>query len=258
MNGAQLAPAFMIDEYYELRLYHMLPGRMPDFHDLMSNKVPAIFARSGIAEPLGFWEGYAGPIAPLFAYIIPWRNLDDRMRAWKRFYADPEWTRELAANYAGQQRLDRSSIFILRPSPVWSGFKTAASSDPVDGIHEMRFHDVLNHDPSRAHTALAEIDIPFLAARGARVLGVFSTWFGTRMNQAITLLAWPNAATMQEAYREHITDAAIVSARETERRTYGRPLFRGVDVHIMRPLPYGIPRANLASQAQTRLKPAGH
>jgi NIPSNAP len=247
MSPAQLAPAVTIDEYYELRLYHMLPTRMPDFHDLMSVKVPPIFARNGIAKPLGFWEGFAGPIAPLYAYIIPWRNLDDRMQAWKRFYADPEWTRQLTANYAGQQRLDRSSIFILRPSPVWSQFKTPAAPDPVGGIHEMRIYDLLNHDPNQAHTALAETDLPFLTARGARVLGVFSTWFGTRMNQAIIILAWPDAATMQRAHQEHGADAVIALAHETERRTYGRPLFRGTDVYLMRPIPYGIPRANLAS-----------
>jgi hypothetical protein len=247
MSAAQLAPAVTIDEYYELRLYHMLPTRMPDFHDLMSNKVPAIFARNGIAKPLGSWECYAGPLAPLYAYMIPWRNLDHRMQAWKRFYADPEWTQQLAANYAGQQRLERSSIFILRPSPVWARFKSPALPESVGGIHEMRVHDVLNHDPNRAHTALAETDLPFLTARGAEVLGVFSTWFGTRINQAITILAWPDAASMQQAYREHTTDAAITSARETERRTHGRPLFRGIDVHIMRPLSYGIPRTNLAS-----------
>ena len=246
MNAALLASPVTIDEYYELRLYHMLPNRMPDFHDLMSGKVPELFARNGIARPLGSWEGYAGPLAPLYAYIIPWRNLDHRMQAWKRFYADPEWTRQLTANYAGQQRLERSSIFILRPSPVWARFKRPAPPESVGGIHEMRVHDVLNHEPNRAHIALAETDLPFLTARGAEVLGIFSTWFGTRMNQAITILAWPDAATMQQAYREHATDAAIASTRETERRTHGRPLFRGIDVHIMWPLPYCTPRTNLA------------
>ena len=247
MNAALLASPVTIDEYYELRLYHMLPNRMPDFHDLMSGKVPELFARNGIARPLGSWEGYAGPLAPLYAYIIPWRNLDHRMQAWKRFYADPEWTRQLTANYAGQQRLERSSIFILRPSPVWTRFKRPAAPQGVGGIHEMRVHDVLNHEPNRAHIVLAETDLPFLTARGAEVLGIFSTWFGTRMNQAITILAWPDAATMRQAYREHTTDAAIASAREAERRTHGRPLFRGIDVHIMRPLPYGMPRTNLAA-----------
>ena len=85
-----LAPPVVIDEYYELRLYKMIPTRMPEFHDLMGVQVPPIFARHGIAKPLGFWESHGGRLAPLFAYIIPWSNLDARMAAWRRFYADPD------------------------------------------------------------------------------------------------------------------------------------------------------------------------
>jgi hypothetical protein len=240
-----LAPPVVIDEYYELRLYKMIPTRMPDFHELMSVHVPPLFARHGIAKPLGFWESHAGRLAPLFAYIIPWNNLDARMAAWKQFYADPDWAEKRASNYAGRQRVERSDILILRPSPAWARFKDASVAGPVEGVHELRFDDVLNQDPNLAHEAWARVDLPFLTARGARVLGVFASWFGSRLNQIVTILAWPNSATMAAAYRAHQTDPAIVEARESERRTHGRPLSRGSDVHVMRPIPHGIPQANL-------------
>jgi hypothetical protein len=244
----ELAAPVAINEYYELRLYKMIPTRMPDFHDLMGVRVPALFARHGIAKPLGFWESHAGRLAPLFAYVIPWSNLDARMIAWKRFYADPEWVETLAANYAGQQRVERSDILILRPSPVWARFKDAGASGPVEGLHELRFDDVLNQDPNLAHESWASVDLPFLIARGGNVLGVFASWFGSRLNQIVTILAWPNAATMLAAHHAHQTDPAIFEARESERRTHGRPLSRGSDVHIMRPTPYGVPIANLAQR----------
>jgi hypothetical protein len=249
MNAVQLAPTVTIDEYYELRLYEMIPTRMPDFHELMRDHVPRIFARVGVSTPLALWEGYASPLAPLYAYCLPWRSLDERMRAWKRFYADPEWIDKLSQNYAGMQRVERSNVFILRPSPIWSKWKQPGASGPIEGVHELRFHDVLNQDPNQAHEALSTIDLPFLTARGAIVLGLFATWFGARMNQAVTLLAWPDSATMQSAYREHRDDEKILAARDAERRAHGRPLLRGADIHIMRPLPYGIPHANLAPSA---------
>lgn len=249
MNEAQLAPAVAIDEYYEFRLYEMVPTRMPDFHALMRDHALRLFARTGVSQPLALWEGYAGPLAPLYSYCLPWRSLDDRMQAWKRFYADPEWVKEMTASYAGRQRVERSNVFILRPSPIWSKWKQPDASGPVEGVHELRFLDVLNQDPSLAHEALSNTDLPFLVNRGAVVLGLFSTWFGTRMNQAVTLLAWPDSSTMQQANREHRDDAKIGAARDAERRAHGRPLLRGADVHIMRPLSYGIPRANLAVPA---------
>ncbi|MBS3652024.1 NIPSNAP family protein [Pseudaminobacter sp. 19-2017] len=244
----RLAPPLTIDSYYELRLYQMVPGRMPDFHRLMGEDVPPLFARNGIPAPLAFWEGYAGPLSPLYCYILHWRDLDDRMNAWERFYADPEWVAKMGANYGGQQRVERSHVFILRPSPVWERFREAGSQEPVGGVHELRFHDVLNQDPNLAHQSLADHDLPFLRARGARVLGVFATWFGTRMNQAVTLLAWPDAESCRQASFAHQIDPGLLAVRDEERRRYGRPLLRGTDIHILQPIGYGIARPNLAAR----------
>jgi hypothetical protein len=246
MTSDLLAPPVSIDEYYELRLYRMIPGRTPDFHRLMGEEVPPLFAKNGIPTPLATWEGHAGPMAPLYGYILPWRSLDDRMAAWRRFYADPEWQSRMAQNYAGQQRVDRSNVFILRPSPVWQGLKEAASAESIGGVHEIRLLDVWNQDPNLAHSAFAAVDLPFLKARGARLLGLFSTWFGTRMNQAVAILAWPDGNALAEASLAHHGDAEILRSRDAERRLHGRPLVRATDIHIVTPVAYSMPRANLA------------
>lgn len=247
MSDATLAPPVTIDEYYELRLYQMIPTRLPVFHELLRDHVPPLWARNGVPAPLGVWEGHAGPMAPLYAYILPWRSLDERMAAWGRFYADPDWQAALAENYAGRQRVERSNVFILRPSPAWTEVtEPAAAPRPVDGVHEMRVLDLLNQAPPKAHAALAETDLPFLKMQGAEVLGVFATWYGTRMNQAVVFLAWPDAETMRRGHDAHMRAPEIQAVREAERRANGRPLLRGTDVHVLRPLPYGVPRTNLA------------
>lgn len=246
MTSSLLAPPVTIDSYFELRLYRMIPTRMPEFHRLMRDDVPALFAKAGIPAPLATWAGHAGPLAPLYAYILPWRSLDDRMAAWKGFYADPVWQRALAENYAGQQRVERSNVFILRPSPLWPTVQEETSAKPVGGIHEIRVMDVLNQDPTLAHAAFVETDLPFLKARGARLLGLFATWFGTRMNQAVAILAWPDGETLAAANMAYHTDPLIREVRDRERRTHGRPLLRGTDVHVVEPAAYGMPRANLA------------
>ncbi|MEX0407456.1 NIPSNAP family protein [Aquibium sp. LZ166] len=246
MKDVPLAPPVRIEEYYELRLYQMHQARMPDFHHLMGTDVPPIFERCGISAPLALWEGHGGPLSPLYAYILPWRNLDRRMEAWKRFYADPEWLAKLAVNYGGEQRVDRSHVFVLRPSPVWSRFRSEPDAGPVGSVHELRLIDVDNFDPMLSHTALAETDLPFMTRKGATVLGVFMTWFGTRMNQAVTITAWPDAEALRSAAIAYQTDDGIRAARDEERRRHGQPLVRGSDVHVLRPTRYGAPLPNLA------------
>jgi len=244
-NSELLAPAFTINEYYELRLYEMVPTRKPGFHPLMERDVPPLFARAGIPRPLAIWENVSGPIAPLYAYLLPWSNLDERMRAWSRFYGDPEWVARRDANYAGQQRNERTHISILRPSPAWTRLRDPTATGPVGGLHEILIQELLNDDPGKAHEALAETDLPFLQAQGATVLGVFMTWFGTRMNQAVSILAWPNMETRQRAMTAHDSAPEVLAVRDAERRTFGRPLFGRAEVHLVTPVSYGIPHHNL-------------
>lgn len=246
MTPPPLAPPVSISDYFELRLYQMQPGRLPGFHPLMRDVALPLFARHAIPAPLAMWEGFAGSMAPLYAYIIPWASLDARMDAWRAFYADPDWRNALAESYATGQRVERSHVFILRPSPVWDGLRDPGHGGAVGGLHEIAFHDVLNQDAGLAHASLARHDLPFLQRRGAHVLGVFATWFGTRANQAITITAWPDAQTHQAATRALFTDAAIAEAHDAERRAHGRPLIRSSDVHLVKPLDYAPAQPNLA------------
>ncbi len=221
-----------VSRYYELRLYRMLPTRMPDFHDLLGVQVPPIFAKCGVSRPLGFWESYAGPHAPLFGYILPWESLDARMQAWTRFYADPVWQEKLAANYAGAQRVDQPSVLVLRPSPQWSRFHGAEPVRKVGGVHEMRFYDV---DAGGNDEALGE-RMAFAQECGATILGLFDAWIGLPLNRRVAFLAWPDEA------GRHAT-------RMAEREAFPNDT---PETQVMRPLDYGVPSSDLSPTASRR------
>jgi len=242
----ELAPEVHFDEYYELRLYEMVPGRTPDLHARMSVEVPPLFERAGVPRPLAYWDGFAGPINPLYAYLLRWNDLDERMRAWTAFYSDPEWVQVREDSNAGKQMVDTTYLYILRPSPAWEKYRTPEVRGPVGGIHELRLQQVLNDNPMKAHMALADTDLPFFVKRGATVLGVFETWFGTQMPQAVTLLSWPDLETRRKAFAEFDVDPEILAVRKAEREENKRPIFLRCDVHLMRPADYGVAQAGLA------------
>jgi hypothetical protein len=207
--------------YFELRLYRMLPTRMPDFHDLLGVQVPPLYEKNGIPKPLGFWEGYSGQLSPLFAYLIPWDGIDQRLEAWARFYADPAWLEKLAANYAGEQRVGRADVHILRPSDQWERFRKTGAAVEVDGLHEMRIEARSDGTPAGSLERLAEL--------GAEVLGVFEGWIGMPRDRLVSFLAWPDEKTMRRAHRDG-----------------GSGGEGSIDSHILLPIPYGIPRSNLS------------
>jgi len=220
----------------------MLPTRMPDFHDLLGVQVPPLFERNGIPKPLGFWESYASKFAPLFGYIIPWESIDERMAAWQRFYTDPEWVEELVANYAGEQRVDRANVSILRALPMWHEFRSPLPATPVEGIHEMRIYAISDPKQVSGLSHLENFEIPFLIKKGAQVLGIFEAWIGMPRNRVITFLAWPDEETMQQAHYKLQEAKAHPLAEKPDLI----PQFDEVDIHIMKPISYGLPMTNLS------------
>lgn len=241
---ATLAPKVMIEEYYELRLYEMLPGRLPGFLPLMEETAIPQFAVHGIPRPLAIWQGHAGPMAPLYAYLIRWRSLDERMARWNAFYADPLWSERLGANFADGRRLRRTHVLILRPSHTWASLVDPAVTGPQSGIHELAFHNLDNDNPARGHEAIAQTDLPFLQARGGHVLGTFMTWYGGAMNQAVTVTSWKDAESWRAASVALKSDPGITRLHDASRIRRGTTLVQGSDVHLLRPLPGWEPAAN--------------
>jgi hypothetical protein len=234
------------DGYYELRMYQCAPGRIGYLHHHMCYRVPPIFKKNGVVPPLVNWESFAGSMTPLYAYMLHWPDLDTRMTAFRRFYADAASNaRRLEGDPPPPPSLDRIELMILRPSPAWAPFRAKADSSPVAGLHELRIHKISTRDSEAAHKNWGDIDLPFLAAKGAKVLGVFSSWFATGTPHIVSILAWDNLEARTKAYAAHEKDPVILETRAAERKKYEGALFEHCDIHLMRPAWYGIPRADL-------------
>jgi hypothetical protein len=214
--------------YYELRIYEVAQSRLLGLRQQMEKDVPPIFRRLGFNKPLVKYQGVGGPFGPIYGYVLRWANLDERMQAWDRFYADPEWIGAMQASYQGEQRVERSHISILRASPTWSRFRTQDNA-PVGGIYELRRHDC-SGQPREAATAQLEAQLAELEQAGATVLGVLDTVLGGPMQRSISFVAWPDARAL---------------ARHGGFGHVGAPAHESF---ILRPTEDGCAQSNLAAQ----------
>jgi hypothetical protein len=222
---------------WELRLYEMLPRRLPDMHHQFAREVPPLFERAGVPAPLAYWDCFAGPMTAMLAYILHWPGLDERMAAWGRFYTDPQWWKQYEDAHGGEQMLERSHVLVLRASPAWSA--TPSGAPLHTGLHELRMLDLLPQAAGAAHDALAQVDLPCIEAQGAQVLGVFDQVIGQHLPRAVALLAWPDLATREAAWAAHAVDPAVQAARASERKTHGTALVGSAEAFLLRPAPYG-------------------
>ena len=74
---------------YELRTYHVVPGKLPAVNDRFERHTLPLFAKHGI-NPVGFWTTYIGPSANTLTYILAWDSLGDRETIWNGFASDPD------------------------------------------------------------------------------------------------------------------------------------------------------------------------
>jgi hypothetical protein len=75
---------------YELRVYHAVPGRLPDLLKRFDSITLKIWQRHGI-EQAGFWTTLVGESNQALYYLLKWESLAEREKKWGAFQADPEW-----------------------------------------------------------------------------------------------------------------------------------------------------------------------
>ncbi len=100
---------------YELRIYEMVPGKMPDINARFANVTTKLFEKHGI-KVIGFWENLIGTSNQLI-YIVAWENLADREQKWAAFQKDPDWIKARAASEEKGPIVARAINTIMTPTP---------------------------------------------------------------------------------------------------------------------------------------------
>jgi hypothetical protein len=100
---------------YELRIYHCVPGRLPDLLKRFDTITTRIWQRHGI-EQAGFWTVAIVDSNQTLYYFLKWESLADREKKWAAFQADPEWISARAETEKNGAIVARVENQILQPT----------------------------------------------------------------------------------------------------------------------------------------------
>lgn len=75
---------------HELRIYHCVPGRLPDLLRRFETMTLGLWEKHGIRQA-GFWTVAIGDSNQDLYYLLAWQSLAEREQKWNAFQADPEW-----------------------------------------------------------------------------------------------------------------------------------------------------------------------
>ena len=100
---------------HELRIYHCVPGRLPDLLKRFETVTLAIWERHGIRQA-GFWTVAIGPSNHDLYYLLAWDSLAEREKRWGAFVGDAEWLEKRAETERNGQIVASVENMILQPT----------------------------------------------------------------------------------------------------------------------------------------------
>lgn len=105
--------------FYELRQYQLTSSpMMAHMHDRMENHIIPLFTEHDM-HVAGAWEKVVGGGMPAYVWMLQWRDLAHRERAFANFYADERWlrARQLTTERAGGEMVKNIDVSLLQPAP---------------------------------------------------------------------------------------------------------------------------------------------
>ena len=100
---------------YELRVYHCVPGRLPDLLKRFDTITLNIWKKYGI-EQAGFWTVLVGESNQALYYLLKFDSLADREKKWNAFVSDKERLAKFAETEKNGPLVARLTAQILRPT----------------------------------------------------------------------------------------------------------------------------------------------
>jgi hypothetical protein len=117
-GGTGAASRTGVNMIYELRIYHVMPGRMDDINRRFREHTMKLFAKHGI-KVVGFWQTVIGESDELI-YITAFDDLNQRQRAMDEFARDPEWLKVKQESEASGVLVARVSNRFLKATDYWT------------------------------------------------------------------------------------------------------------------------------------------
>ena len=100
---------------YELRVYHCVPGRMPNLLKRFDTITLKLWDKHGIKQA-GFWTVAIGESSNDLYYLLAWESLADREKKWAAFQTDQEWIAKRAETEKDGPIVASVSNHILQPT----------------------------------------------------------------------------------------------------------------------------------------------
>src|SRR4051812_16095426 len=101
---------------YELRMYHVSPGKMDVLKARFADHTDSIFKQHNM-KSIGYWQPEDAPNSQnLFIYILEHPSREQAKKNWDAFHDDPEWKKVKADSERQGALVDHIDNYFMDPT----------------------------------------------------------------------------------------------------------------------------------------------
>jgi len=101
---------------YELRMYHVNPGKMDALIARFGDHTDGLFKRHNM-KSIGYWRPEDAPNSDnLFIYVLEHPSREEAKKNWAAFQVDPEWKKVKAESEAQGPLADHIDSYFMDPT----------------------------------------------------------------------------------------------------------------------------------------------
>lgn len=102
---------------YELRIYHMYPGKMQAINNRFAKFTLSIFAKNGM-RVTEFWEDIDVDHNRLY-YVMEFTDMEDRNGRFEKFRSDPDWLKVKSETEKDGPIVEKVESIFLKKAPYF-------------------------------------------------------------------------------------------------------------------------------------------
>jgi hypothetical protein len=103
------------ERIYELRTYHVIPGRMPAMLKRFREHTTELFEKHGM-ENIGYWTPAGKEGETRLIYILAHNSPEAAKKSWQGFRDDPAWQKARDASEADGKIVEKVESVFLKPT----------------------------------------------------------------------------------------------------------------------------------------------
>jgi NIPSNAP len=226
---------------YELRTYHVAPGKMEALHKRFREHTLALFKKHGITS-IGYWERLdkEGKPENKLTFLLSYPTREAREASWKAFGADPDWQAAYKASEANGPLVTKVENPYLTATDYSPAIMASGSGEPR--AFELRIYKCEPGRLSHLNARFRDHTVGLFSKHGMTNFG-----YWTPMDKAqgaedtlIYILAHKSREAAAASFKAFRDDPDWVAARKASEAKAGGSLTAkdGVQSIFMKPTDY--------------------